>query len=189
METHIHLNTTDGELLEAISQYRCLIGRLLYLTLSRPDITFAVHKLSQYVSKPRTPHLWAVQHILRYLKSAPGQGIFFSASSSTQLCAFSDVDWASCPDTRKSITGYCVFLGDVLISWKAKKQATISRSSTEAEYRALTSTTSEIIWLTQLLHVTCRYLRPPPQLCSAITDQQSILPLNKFFTKEPSTLK
>lgn len=100
MEPRIQLNATDGEPLTDITHYRRLIGRLLYLTLSRPDITFVVHKLSQFLSQPRIPHLNAVYHILRYLKSTPGQGIFFSASSSIQIRAFSDADWAACVDTK-----------------------------------------------------------------------------------------
>ena len=151
MDPKVRLNASDGDLLTDISQYRRLIGRLLYLNLSRPDITFAVHKLSQFLAQPRLPHLQAAHHLLRYLKSNPGQGLFFSSSSSLQLKAFSDADWGSCVDTRRSITGFCIFLGDSLISWKAKKQTTVSSSSAEAEYRALASTASEVIWVHQLL--------------------------------------
>ncbi|XP_073017888.1 uncharacterized protein [Primulina eburnea] len=172
MEPRLRLNNIDGEPLVDISQYRSIIGRLLYLTFSRPDIMFAVHKLSQFVSKPRTCHLQPVHHLLRYLKSTPGQGIYFSASSSTHLRAFSDADWASCPDTRKSVIGFCIFLGDALVAWKAKKQATISRSSTEAEYRALASTTSEILWLIQLLRDFHIHPSSPPTL---FCDSQSAM--------------
>lgn len=112
MDPKLKLNNHDGPLLADPSQYRRLVGRLLYLTLSRPDITYAIHKLSQYISQPHLPHLHAIHHLLRYLKQNPGQGIFLSSSTALQLKAFSDADWAACPDSRKSITGFCIFLGD-----------------------------------------------------------------------------
>ncbi|KAL5579088.1 hypothetical protein UlMin_011530 [Ulmus minor] len=146
MDPKLRLAATEVDLLTDITHYRRLVGKLLYLTLSRPDITFAVHKLTQFLAQPRLPHLKAVHHLLRYLKNSPGQGLFFSSTSSLQLraysdaCApvrlnaFSDADWGSCPDSRRSTTGFCIFIGDSLVSWKAKKQTTVSRSSAEAEY-------------------------------------------------------
>ncbi|KAM6596869.1 hypothetical protein CsatA_007393 [Cannabis sativa] len=151
MDPRTKLDDQQGELLANPSEYRQLIGKLLYLTLSRPDITFAVNNLSQFMSAPRTPHMQAVSHLLRYLKGSPGQGLLYPANSSMHLRGFSDSDWASCPVTRRSTTGFCIFLGDCLISWKTKKQPTISKSSAEAEYRALAATTSEITWLQYLL--------------------------------------
>ena len=151
MDPCLKLNATDGEALPDSGQYRRLIGRLLYLTILRPDICFVVNKLSQYMSSPRTPHLEALHHLLRYLKSSPGQGLLFSSSSSLSLRAYADVDWGSCVDIRRSTTGHCVFLGDSLVSWKSKKQNTVSRSLAKAEYRALTSLTSEILWISSLL--------------------------------------
>ena len=151
MDPKLKLIATTGELLVDPASYRRLIGRLIYLTLTRPDITFTVHQLSQFLATPRQPHLQATHHLLRYLKAHPGQGLFFPASSSLQLKAFSDADWGACLDTRRSVTGFCVFLGDSLVSWKAKKQSTISRSSAEAKYRAMAATTSEVVWIQQLL--------------------------------------
>ncbi|XP_057791336.1 uncharacterized mitochondrial protein AtMg00810-like [Salvia miltiorrhiza] len=127
--------------------YRRLIGRLLYLTLTRPDITFVVNNLSQFVSKPCNGHLLAAERVLKYLKGTIGHGLFFSKTSTFSLSAFCDADWAACPDTRKSVAGFDVFLGSSLISWRSKKQNTISRSSVEAKYRAMAQVSCEVTWI------------------------------------------
>ncbi|XP_019190296.1 PREDICTED: uncharacterized protein LOC109184713 [Ipomoea nil] len=123
------LTHNDDVLLKDVSFYRRLVGRLLYLTTTRPDIGFAVQQVSQFIDAPTEKHMAAAHRVLRYLKAAPGKGISYSSNSALQLQVFSDSDWAACYDSRKSITGYCVFLGESLISWKFKKQPTISRSS------------------------------------------------------------
>jgi hypothetical protein len=104
------------------------------------------------MQQPRKPHLDAAQCVLRYLKLAPGQGILFPSHGKLQLKGYCDVDWASCPTTRRSVTGFCVFLGGAPISWKSKKQSVVSRSSAESEYRSMTSLTCELVWLKQLLY-------------------------------------
>ncbi|XP_061365406.1 uncharacterized mitochondrial protein AtMg00810-like [Gastrolobium bilobum] len=151
MEPNLKLSSHTGDLLPDATLYRRLIGRLLYLTITGPDICYVVNHLSQFMAAPRVPHLHVVQRILAYLKGTVGQGLLFSASSSIQLNAFSDSDWASCPDSRKSISGFCVFLGNSLISWKSKKQSTVSRSSAEAEYRSMAHASCELTWLLSLL--------------------------------------
>ena len=100
---------------------------------------------------PRHLHLSVVRRIIRYILGTPSCGLFFPTGSALQLQAYSDADWAGCPDTRKSTTGWCTFLGDALISWKCKKQDHVSKSSTEAEYQAMSAACSEIIWLLSLL--------------------------------------
>ncbi|GKD43781.1 hypothetical protein Tco_1268426 [Tanacetum coccineum] len=138
-------------LLENITDYQKMIGKLIYLTNTRPDISYDVHCLSQFMHSPLSSHLKTEFKILRYLKSCPGLGIHIARTSGMFLNAYSDVDWAKCIITRKSVTGYCVFLNNSLVSWKSKKQNTLSKSSTEAEYKALASLTSEVIWILKIL--------------------------------------
>ncbi|KAK4411317.1 Retrovirus-related Pol polyprotein from transposon RE2 [Sesamum angolense] len=147
----LKLTLDGGSLLPSPDRYRRLVGRLLYLGFTRPDISFPVQQLSQFLQSPRTTHWDAALHILRYLRGSSSLGLFFSSRSSLQLSAFSDAAWASCLDSRRSITGFCIFLGSSIISWKTKKQATVSRSSAEAEYRSMASTVSELLWISYLL--------------------------------------
>lgn len=90
-------------------------------------------------------------HVVKYLKGYPSLGLFYASKSSFSLTTYSDADWGSCPDTRKSLTGYCIFLGSSLVSWRCKKQSTVSASSAEAEYQALGSTVRELLWLSYIL--------------------------------------
>lgn len=127
--------------------YRHLVGHLLYLTITHLDLSYIVHVLSQFMHTPRQPHLEVAYHVLRYLKSTPSQGIFFPCESALTLQRYCDADWARCPTTRRSTIGYIIFLGHSPISWHFKKQTVVSHSSIEAEYRAMATTVSELIWL------------------------------------------
>ena len=129
------------------SLYKRLVGSLVYLTVTHPDILYTVHQVSQYLSAPRSTHYAAVLRILRYFKGTHFHGLFYSAQSPFVLRAFSDVDWVGDPTDRRSTTGYCFLLGSSLISWRSKKQTHVARSNTEAEYCALADTTFVLLWL------------------------------------------
>ena len=158
MELHLHLKPSDGLPLADPTRYRHLVGSLVYLTATRPDIAYAVHILTQFVSAPTTVHYAHLIRVLRYLRGTMSRRLFYATSSQPTLHAYSDATWASEHVDRRSVTGYCIFLGGSPISWKSKRQTAISRSSAEAELRALATTTAEIIWLRWLLAdfgVTC----------------------------------
>ncbi|KAA0045094.1 putative mitochondrial protein [Cucumis melo var. makuwa] len=145
------LTPFDGVPLDDPTLYRQLVGNLIYLTVTRPDIAYAVHIVSQFMVAPRTIHFTVVLRILRYIKGTLGHGLQFSSQSSLVLSGFSNADWTGDPTDRRSTTGYCFYLGDALISWRSKKQSVVSRSSTESEYCALADATSELLWLRWLL--------------------------------------
>lgn len=116
MDTHIKLTPDKGDLLPDPSLYQKLLGKLIYLTITRPDLSFTVHNLAQFMQRPTTVHMQAAKRVLRYLLTNPGQGILLASNSAAQLTAYCDSDWASCPTSRKSTTGYCVLLGSSHIS-------------------------------------------------------------------------
>jgi histone deacetylase 1/2 len=145
------VSAEDGRPLSDGSFYRSMAGALQYLTLTRPDIAFAVQQVCLHMHAPRDVHLTMLKRILRYIKGTPRLGILLRASTSTTLTAYTDADWAGCPDTRRSTSGFCVFLGDSLVSWSSKRQTTVSRSSAEAEYRGVANAVAECTWLRNLL--------------------------------------
>ena len=145
IEYNYRLNSHDGESLFDATLYRQFARSLIYLTITRPDIFYAVHVVGQFIAALRSPYYAAILRILRYLKGTIFDGLHFSSHSSLTLQAYSDADWASAPIDRRSITGYCFILGDSLISWRSKKQTIVACSSTKAEYRALAATTAELI--------------------------------------------
>ncbi|KAJ9552385.1 hypothetical protein OSB04_016430 [Centaurea solstitialis] len=151
IEQNLKIDQDESQPKVDANQYRRMIGRLLYLQATRPDIAYSVNVLSQFVADPRQNHLDALTRILRYLKATPGQGIILPRTGGTILSAYSDSDWLGCPLTRRSRTGYLLLLGGAPISWKTKKQSVVSRSSAEAEYRATATTVSEVIWMRWLL--------------------------------------
>ncbi|KAK2377577.1 putative mitochondrial protein [Trifolium repens] len=151
MDPNIKLLPNQGEPLSDSGRYRRLVGKLNYLTVTRPDISFAVSVVSQFLNSPCQEHMDAVIRILKYIKGAPGKGLIYKDRGHTQIVGYSDADWAGSPIDRRSTSGYCVLVGGNLISWKSKKQNVVARSSAEAEYRAMALVTCELIWLKQLL--------------------------------------
>jgi histone deacetylase 1/2 len=143
----------EGELLgrDDSTKYRRMVGALQYLTLTGPDLSYDVNKVCQYLHAPTTLHWTTAKRILRYVKHTVGLGITFMKSTSTLVSAFSDADWAGCVDDRRSTGGFAVYFGPNLISWSAKKQATVSRSSNDAEYKSVANATAEIIWIQSFL--------------------------------------
>lgn len=152
MEQNHKLAQSTSPLVDNVErQYRRLVGRLIYLSFTRPDLAYSVHILSQFLHEPRQDHWDAALRVVRYLKIGPGQGILLRSDCNLTLSGWCDSDWASCPLTRRSLSGWLVFLGHSPISWKTKKQVTVSRSSAEAEYRSMAALTCEPKWLKGLL--------------------------------------
>jgi hypothetical protein len=147
------LSLSDGDPLTSNDtiNYHSVVGALQYLTLTRADISFSVNKVCQFLHAPTTAHWSAVKRILCYLHDMCGLGILIRRSSSLLLSAFSDADWAGNVDDRCSTGGFAIFLGPNLITWCARKQAIVSRSSTEAKYKALANATTEVIWVQSVL--------------------------------------
>ncbi|XP_018505047.2 uncharacterized mitochondrial protein AtMg00810-like [Pyrus x bretschneideri] len=148
---HNQVLSTEGILLSDPTLYRSLVGALQYLTFTRPDIAFAVNTVCQYMNAPTDIHLAMVKRILRFLQGTLQCGLTYISGGPLTVTAYSDSDWTADLNTRISITGYVVYLGQNPVSWQSKKQSSISRSSTEAEYRALAHTTADIAWIRLIL--------------------------------------
>ncbi|XP_021971955.1 uncharacterized mitochondrial protein AtMg00810-like [Helianthus annuus] len=160
---------SKGEPFHDPTLYRSLVGALQYLTITRPDLSYAVNQVSQYLQSPTTSHFQSVKRILCYVKGTISFGLTFNKPPLTTLVGYSNADWARYIETRRSTYGYLIYLGGNLVSCSAKKQPTISHSSCESEYRAMANSAAEIIWITHLLR----------ELPALPTDQPTLLCDNK----------
>ena len=151
VDTQAKLSAALGDPVADPTAYRSLAGALQYLTFTRPDLTYAVQQVCLHMHDPRESHLAALKRLLRYVRGTVDLGLVLHRSSSAELVVYTDADWAGCPDTRRSTSGYAVFLGGNLVSWSSKRQPVVSRSSAEAEYRAVANGVAEASWLRQLL--------------------------------------
>jgi hypothetical protein len=140
----------DGKPMANPTKYRSITGAL-HLTITRPDINFAVQQACLFMHAPTDLHFNLLKRILRYIKGTLSHGLHLSKASSCDLLIYSYVDWAGCPDTRRSTSGYCTYLGGNLVSWSSKWQNTVSKLSAEPEYRGVANVVTESCWLRQLL--------------------------------------
>ena len=152
LPVNLKLSTHKGTLFTNPTPYRSLVGKLNFLTHTRPDLSYTIQTLSQFMQSPRDSHWKALKHTLNYVHSTCGQGIILNGSNNLTFQAFFDSDWGSCIDSRRSVTGFILMLGKSPIAWRSKKQGTVSRSSSEAEFRAMAATAVEVVWMVRLLN-------------------------------------
>ena len=167
--TVVKLGACDNSIKVDVSSYRGMIGSLLYLTASRPDIMYATCLCARFQADPRDLHLVAVKRILRYLKGTPNLGIWYPKKSGFNLIAYTDSDYAGSVVDRESTSGSCQFLGNRLISWYSKKQQTVSNSTAEAEYIDAGSCCAQIPWIRNQLRDYGFMLSKIPILCDNIS--------------------
>ena len=146
------LSVDVGELLEDPTMYRRIVGSLIYMTITKPDLSYAVGLVSQFMQAPRKPHLDAARRILRYVKSTLQYGLFYETGVQIQLHGYTDADWAGSISDRRSTSGYVFSFGSAAVTWSSKKQPTVALSSTEAEYRGAAMAACEVAWLHKLLY-------------------------------------
>jgi hypothetical protein len=151
VEQNKKLEESDESSLVDKGRYQRLVGRLIYLSHTRPDIAYAVSVVSQFMHLPRESHMEAVYRILRYLKSSPGKGLLFAQHDHLKVEGYTDADWAGSVTDRRSTSGYCTLVGGNLVTWRSKKQSVVARSSAEAEFRAMAHGICELLWLKILL--------------------------------------
>ena len=196
VDPNIKLGSAEEDIAVDKEMYQRLVGRLIYLSHTRPDIAFAVSLVSQFMHQPKEAHLQAALRIVQYLKGTPGRGILFKRNKSVSLEAYTDADYAGSVVDRRSTTGYCTFLGGNLVTWKSKKQSVVARSSAKAEFRAMAQGICELLWLKIILEdLKIRWDEPMRLYCdnkSAISiahnpvqhDRTKHIEVDRHFIKE-----
>ncbi len=147
LEQNVKLSADEGDFVDDTTIYIHIVGSLIYMTITRPNLSYAVGVVSQFMQTPRKPHLDAVRRILRYIKHTLQCGIFYQAKSKLQVHGYTDVNWAGNASDKRSTSGFMFSFGSGAISWSNKKQPTISLSSTEAKYRGAAIAACEVVWL------------------------------------------
>lgn len=146
-----HLSKFDSYSLDNLTIFRSIVGSLQYISLTKPDISFSVNKVCQFVHDPKLSHWTAVKCIIRYLKSTINHGMFFFKKYSLKLHVYSNADWAECSDDRRSTGSFYIFFEFHPISWNSKKHQTIVRSNTKVKYKSLANTSAKLIWLQTII--------------------------------------
>ncbi|CAO2833049.1 unnamed protein product [Amaranthus hypochondriacus] len=165
----------DGEPADRM-QYQRLVGKLIYLAHTRPDIAYAVGIVSRFMHRPQTQHMEAVFRILRYLKGTPGKGVLYRKNGHLRITAFTDADWVGDRDDRKSTSGYFTVIGGNLVTWRSKKQKVVALSSAEAEFRGIAKGVMEVLWLRKLL---TELGFAPEESCVIYCDNQAAISISE----------
>jgi hypothetical protein len=166
MQTSCKLRKDDDSKSTDQRKYRSMIGSLLYVTTSRPDVMQEVGQVARFQAAPKESHVLAVKRIFRYLKGTKEFGLWYPKGKDLSLIAYTDVDWAGCIDDRRSTSGATFYLGECLVSWLRKKQSSISLSTAEAEYIATTTCCTQVLWMKQTLtDIQVEYDEPIPIYC------------------------
>ncbi|KAL8120231.1 hypothetical protein AgCh_017394 [Apium graveolens] len=169
MSSSLSLTIDSNASVVDVTAYHRILGKLQYLSFTRPDISFVVNKLAQFMHHPQQLHWQAVKRLLRYLKHTAMFGLYISSKSDNALYAYSESDWAGNLLDRTSTTGYVLYYGDTPISWSSKKQKTVARSSIEAEYRTVASSLAELNWVMNfLIELKLPVSSPPRIFCDNI---------------------
>ncbi|KAG8499583.1 hypothetical protein CXB51_006239 [Gossypium anomalum] len=163
IDPNVKFENKEGQLVDK-GQYQRLVGKLIYLSHTRPDIAFAVSLVSQFMHSPMEEHEEVVFRILRYLKSSPRKGLFFKKSEQRGIEAYTDADWAGSITDRRSTSGYCTFVWGNLVTWRSKKQSVVARSSAEAEFRSMAQGICEMMWLKRIMEELRKPITSPMKL-------------------------